>query len=44
MIPRYKTNLAKTIKFRIDNLEYDSNKITEKGKINSKYIIFYFHW
>ena len=42
MIPRYRTNLAKSIKFAIDNLKYDSNKITEEGKINSNTAYFIF--
>ena len=42
MIPRYRTNLAKSIKFGIDNLKYDSKKINEEGKINSNTAFFIF--
>jgi len=42
MIQRYRTNLAKSLKFGIDNLKFDSNISTEQGKINSNttYLIF----
>ena len=42
MLPRYRTNLAKSVKFGIDNLKYDSNKTTEEGKINSNTAYFIF--
>lgn len=42
MIPRYRTNLAKSAKFAIDNLKYDSNKANEDGKINSNTAYFIF--
>ena len=42
MIPRYRTNLAKSIKFGIDNLKFDSNIITDEGKINSNTAYFIF--
>ena len=42
MITRYRTNLAKSIKFAIDNLKYDSNITSDIGKIksNTTYLIF----
>jgi hypothetical protein len=40
IIPRYRANLEKTIKYGIDNFKYNSNKIIEEGKINSNNTFF----
>ena len=41
MIPRYRTNLAKSIHFAIDNMKYDAN-LTGVGKVNSNTAFFIF--
>ena len=41
MIPRYRTNLAKSIHFAIDNMKYDAN-LAGVGKANSNTAFFIF--
>ena len=41
MIPRYRTNLAKSIHFAIDNMKYDAN-LAGVGKVNSNTAFFIF--